>query len=202
MDSSSKRPQPYLEPGKKLRQLRITRPNRPSQETIAGRMAGKGGSYERVLGLRRNIINWEQGYHRPNEESMHLLAAALEVPYARILALYESGGSGGRGETERRLGNDSRNPRRENPWQGGPPMTALPWEWENRWQGSPPTVGDAVVNAANGVFHEREESINGLRVRLAIDVHLRGVADTPMDVALSAKPLVHRVFVGVDGAFA
>jgi transcriptional regulator with XRE-family HTH domain len=62
-------------------------------------MAGKRGSYERVLGLRRNIINWEQGYHRPNMESVQSLADALEVSSEDILALYESGGGGGQMDT-------------------------------------------------------------------------------------------------------
>jgi transcriptional regulator with XRE-family HTH domain len=58
-------------------------------------MAGKEASYERVLGLRRNITNWELGYHKPTETSMRSLADALEVPFETILALYPRGGSGG-----------------------------------------------------------------------------------------------------------
>jgi len=51
------------------------------------------------------------------------------------------------------------------------------------------------MDAADGVFEQAEEPVDGLGVRVALDVDARRVADPPMCVAGPAEPLVGRVLV-------
>ena len=55
---------------------------------------------------------------------------------------------------------------------------------------------DAVVDATDSVLEQAEEPVDRLRVSVALDVHLRGVVDPLVRVALLAEPLVRLVLVG------
>src|SRR5271166_2543871 len=59
-------------------------------------------------------------------------------------------------------------------------------------------VPNVMVNPSNPVLDERPESLNGVRVGFANDVHALAVIDSPVRVAARSEAIVGAVIIGKD----
>ena len=61
--------------------------------------------------------------------------------------------------------------------------------------------GGRVTNAADTPLYQAPESLNGLGMNVAPDVHALGVLDAPMLVSVlgSCQPIINRILVSKDG---